>query len=29
MLDTGDGTDEDRKQFLRATAQLRAAQKAQ
>ena len=29
VLDTGDGSDEDRKQFLRATAQLRAAQKAQ
>jgi F-type H+-transporting ATPase subunit epsilon len=28
-LDTGDGSDEDRKHFLRATAQLRAAQKAQ
>ena len=28
-LDTGDGDDEDRKHFLRATAQLRAAQKAQ
>jgi len=26
---TGDGSDEDRKDFLRATAQLRAAQKAQ
>ena len=29
VLDTGDGDDEDRKRFLRATAQLRAAQKAQ
>ena len=29
ILDTGDGRDEDRKHFLRATAQLRAAQKAQ
>ena len=29
ILDSGDGSDEDRKQFLRATAQLRAAQKAQ
>jgi F-type H+-transporting ATPase subunit epsilon len=29
MLDSGDGDDEDRKHFLRATAQLRAAQKAQ
>jgi F-type H+-transporting ATPase subunit epsilon len=29
VLDTGDGSDEDRKVFLRATAQLRAAQKAQ
>jgi F-type H+-transporting ATPase subunit epsilon len=29
ILDTGDGGDEDRKQVLRATAQLRAAQKAQ
>jgi F-type H+-transporting ATPase subunit epsilon len=29
VLDTGDGSDEDRKHFLRATAQLRAAQKAQ
>jgi F-type H+-transporting ATPase subunit epsilon len=29
MLDSGDGSDEDRKHFLRATAQLRAAQKAQ
>jgi F-type H+-transporting ATPase subunit epsilon len=29
ILDTGDGGDEDRKHFLRATAQLRAAQKAQ
>jgi F-type H+-transporting ATPase subunit epsilon len=29
VLDTGDGGDEDRKHFLRATAQLRAAQKAQ
>ena len=29
VLDTGDGDDEDRKHFLRATAQLRAAQKAQ
>jgi len=29
ILDTGDGSDEDRKDFLRATAQLRAAQKAQ
>ena len=29
ILDTGDGSDEDRKHFLRATAQLRAAQKAQ
>lgn len=29
ILDTGDGDDEDRKHFLRATAQLRAAQKAQ
>ncbi len=28
-LDTGDGTEEDRQHFLRATAQLRAAQKAQ
>ena len=28
-LDTGNGSDEDRKHFLRATAQLRAAQKAQ
>jgi F-type H+-transporting ATPase subunit epsilon len=28
-LDTGDGSEEDRQQFLRATAQLRAAQKAQ
>lgn len=28
-LDTGDGDDDDRKHFLRATAQLRAAQKAQ
>ena len=28
-LDSGDGTDEDRQRFLRATAQLRAAQKAQ
>jgi F-type H+-transporting ATPase subunit epsilon len=28
-LDSGDGGDEDRKHFLRATAQLRAAQKAQ
>jgi F-type H+-transporting ATPase subunit epsilon len=28
-LDTGDGSDEDRKHFQRATAQLRAAQKAQ
>jgi F-type H+-transporting ATPase subunit epsilon len=29
VLDTGDGSDEDRKHLLRATAQLRAAQKAQ
>lgn len=29
VLDTGDGTDEDRQHFLRATAQLRAAEKAQ
>ena len=29
VLDTGDGDDEDRKHVLRATAQLRAAQKAQ
>ena len=29
ILDTGDGSDEDRKHLLRATAQLRAAQKAQ
>lgn len=29
VLDTGDGDDEDRKHFSRATAQLRAAQKAQ
>ena len=29
VLDTGDGSDEDRKHFLRATAQLRAAEKAQ
>jgi F-type H+-transporting ATPase subunit epsilon len=29
VLDSGDGSDEDRKHFLRATAQLRAAQKAQ
>jgi F-type H+-transporting ATPase subunit epsilon len=29
ILDSGDGGDEDRKHFLRATAQLRAAQKAQ
>jgi F-type H+-transporting ATPase subunit epsilon len=29
VLDSGDGTDEDRQHFLRATAQLRAAQKAQ
>jgi F-type H+-transporting ATPase subunit epsilon len=29
ILDTGDGSDEDRKHFLRATAQLRAAEKAQ
>ena len=29
VLDTGDGSDADRKHFLRATAQLRAAQKAQ
>ena len=29
VLDTGDGGDEDRKHFLRATAQLRAAEKAQ
>ena len=29
ILDTGHGSDEDRKHFLRATAQLRAAQKAQ
>jgi len=29
ILDTGEGSDEDRKHFLRATAQLRAAQKAQ
>lgn len=29
VLDTGDGTDEDRQRFLRATAQLRAAEKAQ
>jgi F-type H+-transporting ATPase subunit epsilon len=28
-LDSGDGSDEDRKHFLRAEAQLRAAQKAQ
>ncbi|HEY5821792.1 MAG TPA: F0F1 ATP synthase subunit epsilon [Propionibacteriaceae bacterium] len=29
VLDAGDGTDEDKQHFLRATAQLRAAQKAQ
>jgi len=29
VLDTGDYDDEDRKHFLRATAQVRAAQKAQ
>jgi len=29
VLDTGDGSDDDRKHLLRATAQLRAAQKAQ
>ncbi len=29
QLDTGDGSDEDRKHFQRATAQLRAAQKRQ
>ncbi len=29
VLDSGDGTDEDRQQFQRATAQLRAAEKAQ
>ena len=29
IIDSGDGGDEDRKHFLRATAQLRAAQKAQ
>ena len=29
ILDSGDGDDEDRKHVLRATAQLRAAQKAQ
>lgn len=29
VLDSGDGTDEDRQHFLRATAQMRAAQKAQ
>jgi F-type H+-transporting ATPase subunit epsilon len=29
ILDSGDGGDEDRKHFLRAEAQLRAAQKAQ
>ena len=29
ILDSGDGDDEHRKHFLRATAQLRAAQKAQ
>jgi F-type H+-transporting ATPase subunit epsilon len=29
VLDTGDGSDEDRKRLQRATAQLRAAQKAQ
>ena len=29
VLDTGDGSDDDRKHFQRATAQLRAAQKAQ
>ena len=28
-LDTGDGNEEDRQHFQRATAQLRAAQKAQ
>jgi F-type H+-transporting ATPase subunit epsilon len=28
-LDTGDGTDDDKQHLLRATAQLRAAQKAQ
>ncbi len=28
-LDSGDGSDDDRKHFLRATAQLRAAQKRQ
>ena len=28
-LDTGDGSEEDRQHYLRATAQLRAAQKAQ
>jgi F-type H+-transporting ATPase subunit epsilon len=28
-LDTGEGSEEDRQHFLRATAQLRAAQKAQ
>ena len=29
VLDTGDGSDDDRKHFQRATAQLRASQKAQ
>lgn len=29
VLDSGDGTDEDRQHFQRATAQLRAAEKAQ
>jgi F-type H+-transporting ATPase subunit epsilon len=29
VLDSGDGTDEDRQHFHRATAQLRAAQKAE
>jgi F-type H+-transporting ATPase subunit epsilon len=29
VLDSGDGGDEDRKHFMRAEAQLRAAQKAQ
>ena len=29
VLDSGDGTDDDRQQFQRATAQLRAAEKAQ
>jgi F-type H+-transporting ATPase subunit epsilon len=29
VLDTGDGSDEDRKHFQRAEAQLRATQKAQ